>query len=103
MKKVIYKYTVEPLGIPQRINMQEDAQIVGCDVQHNQIKLWVLQEKRPAHTSVLVERLFNVYGTGHDIVQKEGDNFEFIKTVLLDGGSVVGHLFEIKQAKANAT
>lgn len=71
--------------------MPNFARVLSVREQSAQIALWALCDK----TESLVEREFAIYPTGgHAPVEGTAD---FIATVLLYGGALVAHVFEVLQ------
>ena len=88
--KQIFRYQIS-LGVDTLLSIPKGAKILRCADQYGKICLWSLVEiDKP-----LEPRRFRIYGTGWDIVQKT-ENIEYIDTVLMAGGSLVWHIFELK-------
>ena len=68
--------------------MPVEARVLSAHAQGDDIYVWALVN---LEAPVKQQRLFNVYGTGNPI---QSDPGIFIGTVMLDGGSLVFHVFE---------
>jgi hypothetical protein len=88
MKKV-FKWAIES-GEP--IEMQEDAEILSLQMQHGVPCLWALVDPEKPH----INRLFCVYGTGHEIDEPVG---KYIGTFQQCAGAFVFHVFEKEVGK----
>lgn len=81
--RVIYKY---PLMVGYNsVPLPFGAEVVHIGEQHGQLQMWVEQD--PSET--LVNRQFNVYGTGHYIYNV---NEQHLSTVQV--GDLVWHIYE---------
>lgn len=86
MSKTIYKYPLEVADV-QDVMLPDGAQILSVAMQGQTLCLWAMVDT----DLQLKRRRIVVYGTGHPF----GDaNQVFIGTVLMDGGSLVWHVFE---------
>ena len=82
MSKNIFKYELDPTG--DWIAIQEGAEILSVGVQNSNIMMWALVDpERP-----MIQRKFNVYGTGHKIHYPG----KFIGTVFMD--NLVFHVYD---------
>jgi hypothetical protein len=88
MKK-IFKYQLE-ITDRQIIKMPQGAKILSVQNQHNTLTLWA--EVNP--TSQMVDRYFQVFGTGHPIEDELGD---YLATVLTDNDRIVWHVFVVPE------
>lgn len=89
--KSIWKYELEVTN-KQVIKMPVNAKILSVQEQHGKACLWALVGSEG--TEATEERVFEVFGTGHEIHTDMGIEREYIGTFQLEGGSFVGHLFE---------
>jgi len=87
MKK-IFKYKLMITGL-QTVVMPKDAEILSVQVQYNDICIWALVDPK----NELIERGFNIFGTGHEIPETVG---KYIGTFQIDDGRLVFHLFEFE-------
>ena len=99
--KRVYKHELN-LGLDTLLNIPKGNKILKCAEQYGKIYLWALVDidriLEPGTEGVfphLKFRRFRIYGTGHNIVQLPG-NIEYVDTVLMAGGSLVWHIFELK-------
>jgi hypothetical protein len=81
MSKVIYKYEVDTIVV-----MPDKAEILTVQLQNGRPWIWAMVDTDEA----LVERNFNVIGTGWEI---EEFNSKYIAT--FQDGPMVWHVFEI--------
>lgn len=84
----VYKYPV-PIGDTVEIVLPEGAQILKVAVQMNESMMWALVNPHNKH----VTRKFRFAGTGHHLDPSK--NYSFIDTFMMNGGSLVFHIFEI--------
>jgi len=89
--KAIWKYILDGKS-RQVIKMPVNAKILSIQTQHGEACLWALVGAEG--TEAVEERVFEIFGTGHEIHYDMGVEREFIGTFQLDGGSFVGHVFE---------
>ena len=87
--KAVWKYTLDPGE--QTIAMPVGAKVLSCHVHHGKPCLWALVYP----DAPLILRRFLVKGTGHDIDQDL--KLHFSGTILMRGGSLVYHVFEVIQ------
>lgn len=86
--KTIFKYPLEISDI-QEIELPKGAQILDIDVQHGLPVMWALVDP----TEEKEKRRFHTTGTGHPI--HDPGALKHVGSYQLDGGSFVGHLFEV--------
>lgn len=86
--KTIYKYELEPINDINAVNLPMDSVILSTNTQGNGIFIWAEVESTNLH----IDRYFTVIPTGGNIPMWS----EFIGTVMLNGGSLVFHVYEIK-------
>lgn len=85
----IFKYKLLP-GEP--VQMPAGAQVISAHEQTGDICVWALV---PNPGTKLEPRNFLVVGTGHEIPRPMRDwSHRFVGTVLLEGGTLVFHVFE---------
>lgn len=85
MVRMIYKYPLE-LKELQILDMYEQSEIIGVQIQDNEIVMWALVDNEKD----MIECAIKLYGTGHTIRDNIND-LSFIGTVQLN--SYVWHLF----------
>jgi hypothetical protein len=86
--RTIWKFAV-PVTDYFDLTMPAESQILSVQSQRNDPQLWALvYPDAPKQT-----RHFRLIGTGHPIHDAK-DNWNFIGTVQLEGGSLIFHLFE---------
>jgi hypothetical protein len=88
MQLTVWKYTLAVTSTKQTLSFPQNAQILEVATQNHAICLWVLVDR---HTQSLENRVFEVFGTGHDI--PEGIR-QHIGTVQMLGGALIWHVFE---------
>lgn len=90
MKKV-FKYPVEIDG-KFSLLLPMEAKILAVQIQHDKPCLWALVDPNaPVET-----RSFRLAGTGHPI---DEESLEYIGTFQMASGSLIWHLFEIRQSQ----
>lgn len=84
----IYKYELWPDAL--KIEMPKGAKILTAREQHDKICLWA-----EVNTDNATEvRTFEIFGTGHQIPYDMGVSRDYIGTAMLEGGSLVMHVYE---------
>lgn len=89
--KQVWKFQVD--GPKVRLYMPKDAIILCVHNQRESICLWA--EVSPGNK--VEERVIEVFGTGHDmpeIAEGIGLEREYLGTAILDGGSLIFHVYE---------
>lgn len=86
--KQIWKYPITP-NTSTTMSMPAGAKILSVHEQHGYVCMWALVEPK----NELENRSFEVFGTGHDIVDIDMD---YLGMASLDGGSLIFHVFEVK-------
>lgn len=89
MKKQIWKFQLSP-SIKQTIEMPIGAEILSVQGQADQGCIWALVDPDAEKE----ERIFEVYGTGHDINYDMGVDRKHIGTFQVMGGTLIFHVFE---------
>jgi hypothetical protein len=87
--RTIYKYSFEVKDI-QRVYLPLEAEILTVQSQQGNPYMWALVDPE----NKLVERVFEVFGTGHPIQEDMGTDRKYIGTFQLQDGFLVFHLFE---------
>lgn len=83
----VYKYNL-PMDDYVTINLPRGAEVLHVGVQHGETQLWAkVDTGKPAE-----KRRFRIAGTGHPL---DGDKLEFVGTLMLAGGGLVFHVFEV--------
>lgn len=85
---VIYKYKLDPTW--RKIDMPKCAKILHVGEQFNEVCIWAEVDTDNA----METRTFEVFGTGHQIPYDIGASRNYVGTVMLDGGSLVFHVYE---------
>lgn len=89
MKNQIWKFPI--LNIESSvIRMPEGAEILTIQVQDKKPCIWALVNPENEKES----RIFEIYGTGHDINCDSEIKRKYINTFQLSGGMYVFHVFE---------
>ena len=87
-KATVWKFEIEPGH--NVIAMPEGARPLSVQEQGATVQMWALV---PLPAAVMIDRYFECYGTGHEILGVDG--LVFIGTFQITGGSpLVFHLFE---------
>lgn len=86
---VVWKFEI-PMDDYVEINMPINSKILHVTEQRGIPTMWALVNPRAEK----IKRKFRIAGTGHQI--KTEDTANFIGTIMLDGGSLMFHIFEIK-------
>lgn len=86
--KTIWKYVISPVGLIHEI--PAGGKVLCADEQFGEICVWVeVDPSAPKET-----RHFEVYGTGHRIMEDMGQSRVYIGSVKLEGGALVFHIYE---------
>lgn len=88
--KTIYKYELTAHQ-KQSVALPKDAVILHVDNQREMICIWC--ELDPEDKD-LRARMFEVFGTGHEIHEDMGIERIYIGTVKLQGGDYIFHVYE---------
>lgn len=89
--KAIWKFPLEGPG-RNVIQMPLGAKVLCAQNQHEKPTLWAMVESEDAKHAVT--RVFFVIGTGHE-APMEIEDWTYIDTVQMAGGSLVWHVFEV--------
>jgi len=89
MKKTIWKFELVTTNT-QKVTMPKGAEILTIQDQQGTTCMWALVDPE-AETE---QRIFEVFGTGHDIKYDMGISREYIGTYQERGGVLIFHLFE---------
>lgn len=89
--KTVYKYKLDYMNAVDVIEMPIGAEILHIEEQRGDVCLWATVDKEEQRVK---KREFLFYGTGSPIDDSRL-NHEYIGTVLLMGGSLVLHFFEV--------
>ena len=90
MKKTIFKYELKATN-KQTIKLPYGSKILSVGVQGAEVYIWALV----IPDAELEERVFEIFGTGHDIPYDIGVDREFVGTFQISKGNIfVGHVFE---------
>lgn len=87
--KTIYKYQLEVIE-KQIVELPLGAQILTVQVQNGEPCIWaeVYNENK------LVKRVFEIFGTGHELREGMGVDRKYIGTFQIHDGALVFHLYE---------
>lgn len=85
--KTVHKFTI-PIEDVAGVEMPGGAEILHVGVQRGVVCCWALIDT----ANKKVRRVFRVAGTGHPIEKNHG---EFVGTVILAGGDLVFHIFDL--------
>lgn len=87
--KTIYKYWLTDENV-QSVAMPEGARVLTVQAQLNSPHLWAeVDTEKPE-----VERIFETFGTGHEMPYDTGIERVYVGTYQLHGGSLVFHVYE---------
>lgn len=90
MKKKIYKYRLRVID-RQTIKMPKFARVLSVGVQEMEVYIWAMIVPEAEEE----DRVFEIFGTGHDIRYDMGVDREFVGTFQITNGKLfVGHVFE---------
>lgn len=89
MKKQIWKFPIEQKD-RIRVTMPIGAEILTVQEQRDHPCIWALVDPNAQRE----ERIFEVFGTGHEINYDMGVERKYINTFQLAEGDLVFHLFE---------
>lgn len=89
MNKTIWKYKIEAVGI-QQILLPIGAEILTVQIQDQLPCIWVMVD--PENETEV--RVFEIFGTGHNIYTPPAVTWKYIGTFQVDQGALVFHLFE---------
>jgi len=84
----VYKYELHP-GTT-KLSLPTNAQVLSVACQGEGLFLWAWVAPRNPKES----RTFEVYGTGHEIPNVEGEH-KFIGTAQMHGGALIWHALEL--------
>ncbi len=89
----IYKYKISPENFSNisKVEMPHDAKILSVGSQNNEVFVWAEVD---TESSVFI-KMFEVFGTGHEVKYDMGTEREFLGTAFLDNG-LVFHIYERK-------
>jgi len=86
--KTIYKYQLDPME--KNVTMPEGATILHVDSQRDEICIWAeVDTDKP-----LVTRVFEIYGTGHEIPKDMGFVLKHLGSVKLHQDALIFHVYE---------
>ena len=86
--KTIWKFTLQPDNLV--LEMPLDAKILHVDEQHGSICLWAeVSDDLPKE-----KRTFEIFGTGHEMIEQMGISREYIGTAKMQGGMFIFHVYE---------
>lgn len=88
--KTVHKFPLD-MGRTTRVYMPPGATILSAREQRGVICVWA--EVDP-HSGATEGRVFEIFGTGHDIHEGLGVSREFVDTVVMMGGDLVLHVYE---------
>lgn len=91
--KAVYKYKLDPYV--EEVMLPLGAQVLHVAAQGADINLWVLVDPVP-EDPILEKRRFRAFGTGHPIPSNEDECLLHVGTALLQGGTLVFHIFEVR-------
>lgn len=86
--KTIWKYTIRPGRLTQEI--PAGGKVLCVMEQFGEICAWVEVDPKAKKE----KRHFDVYGTGHRIMEDMGQSRVYIGSVKLEGGALVFHVYE---------
>jgi hypothetical protein len=87
--KTIWKYELERTG-EQRVEVPRNAKLLCIKTQHGKPCIWFEVETE----SGTEERIFSIFGTGHEIPQDMGVSYEYIDSFLVADDNLVFHVYE---------
>lgn len=91
MNKKICKYNLRFLDNgKESLKLQFGSEILSCQLQDDEIMLWVLVNPDEQKTEL---NFFEIFGTGHDVGCDMGVSRKFINTIQFSSG-LVFHIFQ---------
>lgn len=87
--KTIWKFELETTD-KQIIEMPFNAEILNIQTQDETPCVWALVDPLEA----VEDRVIEIFGTGHKLLEDMGVNREYIGTYQLNNGALVFHVFE---------
>ena len=93
----IFKYPFE-VADQIMIPMPEGAKILDIQMQHDVPCIWALVNPN----ALYVTKVFRLAGTGHPIELADEAKYTYVGTFQMAGGSLIFHLFEIKEDAPDA-
>lgn len=103
--RTIYKYTitntpdvVAGVNLESKIYVPVDSKILCCKVQNGtEVCVWVELNSEDFHNSqVLIQPItIKIFGTGWNIDELKGKNYEYIDTIMIGEGIFVYHVYAI--------
>jgi len=90
--KRVYKYPID-ITDNQYVAMPKNAQILTAQVQNGKPCLWALVDPN----AKIEERTIRIAGTGHSISDEEACRLVYVATLQMHNGSLVFHVFEVKE------
>lgn len=96
MVRTIYKYPLE-VSKNTLLKLPKGAEILTCQIDERIGKIghpciWAIVDKEE---KVIEERTFLLFGTGHDLPEKESGELKYINTFQLQESTFIFHLFEL--------
>ncbi len=88
MMHAVWKYTL-PMDDTFSIEMPRGTKVLSVAFQGGDVRMWAEVNS----DELVVERRFRMCGTGHPMPANEARRF--VGTVLIHGGDIVLHLFEL--------
>lgn len=89
MNKQVWKYLLSHGR--NNIKMPKDAEILTAQSQGDDAFIWALVDP----SKEVENRVFDTFGTGHNIGYDMGVERKYINTFQMDGGALVFHVFEL--------
>ena len=89
MKKIIWKYELD-VADEQTIKMPDGAEILSIHSKWGIPCLWALVDP----SEPMVDRLFQTFGTGHEIEYGMGSVRKYLGTYQMREGALIFHVFE---------
>lgn len=91
MNKKIYKYKLDFSNSGKRnLSLPSSSEILSCQLQDNEIMIWVLIDPKVAETELFY---FEIFGPGHEVGCDMGISRKFLNTVQFFNG-LVYHIFQ---------
>lgn len=92
MNKTIWKYEISSIETTL-LSVPASADLLDIQAQSNTVVAWFLVDP----TEDKEVRKFEAFMTGRDVCGSHNERLTFLKTIQLDGGSYVVHVFEVNK------
>jgi len=95
MFNTINEYPLELTGEPQNIVVTKGSEILTVQTIYDKLYIWILTPRNTFSQETKIIQIYDIDG----VMQQGADEYKYISTVQLFGGSRVYHVFEIKKTE----